>query len=110
MNNLLNAILGDHEQMTKLFYTHLQHDNSYEFSWFSPYLGGGSVGNPMLALLSIHLRAGWGGECGWLGSPLFSGFANGRAGSGSRGQPLHMTIYTYLMPYTLCPQEFLSQI
>jgi hypothetical protein len=69
------------------------------FSWFSPFLGGGSVGNPTPALLPLHLRAGWGWGCGWLGLPLFSVFANARTGAGGKGQPLHMTIY---LSYTLC--------
>jgi hypothetical protein len=37
------------------------------FSWFSPYLGGGSVGNLTPALPPLHLRAGWGwGVAGWV--------------------------------------------
>ncbi len=76
-------------------------------SWFSPYLGGGSVGNLTLALLPIQLTRGLGWGRGWPGPPLVSVFANARAGSGSRGQPLHVA-NTYTS-YAQCPGNFVPK-
>jgi hypothetical protein len=108
---VLFLLLTCHQQMTKLSYTHLLHDNSYDFFLVFSLPRGRKRRKPYASSASYPSnRAGWGWGCSWLGSPLFSVFANARAGSGSRGQPLHMTNYTYLTSYPQCPHEFLSQI
>jgi hypothetical protein len=48
-------------------------------------------------ILYVNLCMGWGWGWGWLGPPLVSVLANTRAGSGSRGQPLHMTNYLHVL-------------
>jgi hypothetical protein len=93
--------------MANLPYTHLLHDNYYDFFMVSSLPRGRkrrkSYAN---SSSSPSNRAGWGWGCSWLGPSLFSVFANAWTGSGSRGQPLHMTIYTYLTCYAQCSQEF----
>jgi hypothetical protein len=66
------------------------------FSWFS-YLGGGFVGNLRQQCFRSDLRAGWGWGWGWLGPSLVPTLANAQAGSGIRGQPLHMTLYLHVL-------------
>ncbi len=101
------------EWMTDLSYTHLNYMTTFTtFSWFLPYLGGGSVGNLTPALLPLHLfaRGGAGGVAGWvlpcLPPLLTCGQGGGAAG---RGQPLHMTILPILRPTLKVPRNFSSQ-
>ncbi len=61
------------------FYTPTN-DNPTTFSWFSPYLGGGSVGILRQHCSLSNLRAGWGWGWSWLGPPCFpSLLTRGRA-------------------------------
>ncbi len=107
MNNLSWTAFWDYsEQMTDQSYTHLNYMTTLTtFSWLCPYLGGGSVGNLMLALLPLHLFLwdGSRGVAGWV-LPCFPFLLT--CGRGARGQPLHMT--TYLTSYAQCSQEFSS--
>ncbi len=75
-------------------------------SEFSPYLGGGSIGN-LMPPSSIH--AGWGWGCGWLGPPLFSVFADTQSGAGGReGTALTYDNLYLFTSYAQCSQEFSS--
>jgi hypothetical protein len=58
------------------------------FSWFSPYLGGRSVGNLMPALLPTHLvaRGGAGGVAGWA-LPCFPSLLTHGRGQGAGDNP-----------------------
>jgi hypothetical protein len=88
MTNSLKTPWGDSSKR-QIHYTHLLRTKTS--SRFSPYLGGGIVGKLTPALLPVRLTRGLGWGWGWLGPPLVSVPANARAGSGVRGQPLHMT-------------------
>ncbi len=85
MNNLLNGIS---EQMTKLPYTHLLHDNSYDFFLVFSLPRGKKHRKPMPALLPIHLiaRGGAGGVAGWALPCFLSLLTRGR-GQGAGDNP-----------------------
>jgi hypothetical protein len=97
MTKILTTPFGATRANGKFTYYALTDDNPTTFSWFSPYLGGGIIGNLRQHCFLSDLRAGWGWGWGWLGSPLFSVLANVRAGSGGRRQPLHMTKYLHIL-------------
>jgi hypothetical protein len=58
-------------------------------------MGGSGAGEGRAEPFKKPAAPGWG--WGWLGPPLVSVLANARAGSGIRGQPLHMTHYFHVL-------------
>ncbi len=105
LNFFLNSILELFwAEDRSVLHTSELHDNSYDFfRIFSSPRGRkhrkSYAGSASPSIYSRGVR---------LGPPLFSVLANARAGAGGRGQPLQMTIYTYLTSYALCSQEFSS--
>jgi hypothetical protein len=80
--------------------------HSTTFSWFSPYLRGGRIGNLPLALLPLHLSCGVGLGVWLAGSfPVFCP-CKCAVGAEGRGQPLHMTITPILRPTLNVPRNF----
>jgi hypothetical protein len=107
MNNLLNGILGRPWANDKATLHTLTTWQLLRLFLVFSLPRGRKRRKPYASFASYPSNhAVWGGGCSWLDSPLFSVFANAWAGSGSRGQPLHMTTYTILRPTLYVPRNF----
>jgi hypothetical protein len=96
------------EQRRDLPYTHLNYMTILmTFSWFPPYLGGGSVGNLTPALLPLHLfaRGGAGGVAGWV-LPCFQSVLTRGRGWGQRTDLTYDNLYISYVLRSMFPGIF----
>ncbi len=93
MTNFQNSILGASEQMTNPHYSHLIHDNFYNFFLVFSLPRGRKRRKYTPALLPTHLTCGVRLGVQLAGSSLGFRLCYARAGAGSRGQPVCMTKY-----------------
>jgi hypothetical protein len=89
------------------FYTPTN-DNPMTISWFSPYLGGGIVGNlpPSIASYPTYTRVGVGGGAGWV-LPCFPSLLMRGWGKGAGDNP-YIWLNTYTS-YAQCPRDSITK-